>query len=1055
MVSFFIRRPVFATVCSLLIVLAGAVAIPTLPIAQYPNLTPPTVTVSSFYTGANSLAVETSVTTLLEQVINGTEGMRYMSSTSGNDGSSSIAATFDLGHNLDIAAVDVQNRAATTLGRLPAEVQTTGVSVNKNSGSFVVGFGFWSDNNKYDNLFISNYLDVYVRDALKRVNGVGDVMIFGERKYAMRLWLDPVRLAARNLTAQDVVNALREQNVQVAAGQVGEQPAPSSQDYQISVRAVGRLTTPDQFEHIIIKRAADGSLIQLRDVGRAELGAESYGGQLRYNGVNAMGIGVTQLSNANALQVDRDVRAEMARLSKSFPAGLRYAVAFDTTVAVGQSIREVIKTLIEAIAIVILVIFLFLQGWRSTIIPAVTIPVSLVGTFIFAKAFGFSINTLTLFGITLATGLVVDDAIVVIENVERHIEEGIRDARRATQVGMREVTGAVVATSLVLIAVFVPVSLFPGTTGRLYQQFALTIAFSIALSAFNALTLSPALSALLLRHREGPQNRFFRGINGLIRRGTSGYERLLHRLSRAKLAVIVVFFLGLGATYFIYQKVPSSFVPEEDQGYFFVIVQAPPGASLQYTTKALDEATAVLNKNKDIAGMFSVPGFSFLGSGANQGIIFIMLKDISERPGSAHSVEGVVNSVRDPLMGISDAFAIPFAPPAIQGLGTFGGFQFELEQRGGGDLNELESTLQQFMAAARKRPELVLPPVSTFTARDPQYVVTIDREKAKSLNVPFSQITSALQIYMGSEYVNDFDFNNRSYRVMVQADEPFRSKPRDLRQFYVRSDDGRMISLDNLVNVKEDTTASTIHHYNLFRSVEIDGSAAPGYSSGQAIAAMEQVAKQVLPAGYGYEWTGISLEELQAGGQSLMLFALGLLVVYLTLSAQYESFVLPFIILLAVPMAVLGALGAQALRGLQNDVYCQIGLVMLIGLASKNAILIVEFAEQLQHRGLGLLESAIEAARLRLRPILMTSIAFILGVLPLVFASGAGSAGRHSVGTTVFGGMIVSTLLNLFIIPVLYIEVRSLLPMKFKPQPVGEAPELAEKEEAEEPERVS
>ena len=1054
MVSFFIRRPVFATVCSLLIVLAGAVAIPTLPIAQYPNLTPPTVTVNSFYTGANSLAVETSVTTLLEQAINGTEGMRYMSSTSNNDGSSSIAATFDLGHNLDIAAVDVQNRAATTLGRLPGEVQQTGVSVGKNTGSFVVGFGFWSDNNKYDNLFISNYLDVYVRDALKRVKGVGDVVIFGERKYAMRLWLDPVRLAARSLTAQDVVNALREQNVQVAAGQVGEQPAPSNQDYQISVRAVGRLTTPDQFDHIIIKRAADGSLIELRDVGRAQLGAESYGGQLRYNGVNAMGIGVMQLSNANALQVDRDVRAEMAHLSKSFPAGMRYAVAFDTTVAVGQSISEVIKTLIEAIVIVILVIFLFLQGWRSTIIPAVTIPVSLVGTFIFAKVFGFSINTLTLFGITLATGLVVDDAIVVIENVERHIEEGIRDARRATQVGMREVTGAVVATSLVLIAVFVPVSLFPGTTGRLYQQFALTIAFSIAISAFNALTLSPALAALLLRHRDRPQNRFFQGINGLIRRGTSAYERLLHGLSRAKLAVIAVFFLGLAATYFVYQKVPSSFVPEEDQGYFFVIVQAPPGASLQYTTRALDEATAILNKNKDIAGMFSVPGFSFIGSGANQGIIFIMLKDISERHGAAHSVEGVVNSVRGPLMSISDAFAIPFAPPAIQGLGTFGGFQFELEQRGGGDLNELESTLQQFMAAARKRPELVLPPVSTFTARDPQYVVTIDREKAKSLNVPFSQITSALQIYMGSEYVNDFDFNNRSYRVMVQADEPFRSKPRDLRQFYVRSDDGRMISLDNLVNVKENTTASTIHHYNLFRSVEIDGSAAPGYSSGQAIAAMEDVAKQVLPAGYGYEWTGISLEELQAGGQSLMLFALGLLVVYLTLSAQYESFVLPFIILLAVPMAVLGALGAQALRGLQNDVYCQIGLVMLIGLASKNAILIVEFAEQLQHRGLGLLESAIEAARLRLRPILMTSIAFILGVLPLVFATGAGSAGRHSVGTTVFGGMIVSTFLNLFIIPVLYIEVRSLLPMKFKPQPVADAPELLEKE-VEEPERVS
>ncbi|HET6936019.1 MAG TPA: multidrug efflux RND transporter permease subunit [Candidatus Angelobacter sp.] len=1039
MVSFFIRRPVFATVCSLLIVLAGAVSIPTLPIAQYPNLTPPTVTVGSFYTGANSRAVETSVTTLLEQAINGTEGMRYMSSTSGNDGTSSIAVTFDLDRSLDIAAVDVQNRASTTLGRLPVEVQTTGVSVNKNTGSFVVGFGFYSDGDKYDNLFVSNYLDVYVRDALKRVKGVGDVIIFGERKYSMRLWLDPVKLAARNLTAQDVVNALREQNVQVAAGQVGQQPAPSDQMYQISVRAVGRLTDAKEFDRIVIKRGQDGSLVELRDVGRAELGAESYGGQLRYNGHNATGIGVMQLSNANALQVDRDVRAEMDRLSKSFPAGLKYAVAFDTTVAVGQSIEEVIKTLIEAIIIVILVIFLFLQGWRSTVIPAITIPVSLVGTFIFAKVFGFSINTLTLFGITLATGLVVDDAIVVIENVERHIEEGVRDAHQATQIGMREVTGAVVATSLVLIAVFVPVSLFPGTTGRLYQQFALTIAFSIAISAFNALTLSPALSALLLRHRDRPQNRFFQWINEGIRRGTSRYERLLHALSRAKLAVIAVFLLGLAATYFIFQRVPSSFVPEEDQGYFFVIVQAPPGASLQYTTNTLDKATAIVNQNKDIAGMFSVPGFSFAGSAPNQGIIFVMLKDIRERAGEAHSVEGVVNSLRGPLMSISDAFAIPFAPPAIQGLGTFGGFAFELQQKGTGSLEDLDSTLQQFLAKARQRKELS-GLFSTFTARDPQYVVTIDREKAKSLNVPFSQITSTLQIYMGSEYVNDFDFNNRSYRVMVQADQPFRSQPRDLRQFYVRSDDGRMIPLDNLVTVKENTSASTINHYNLFRSVEIDGSAAPGYSSGQAIAAMEQVAKEVLPAGYGYEWTGISLEELQAGGQSLMLFGLGLLVVYLTLSAQYESFVLPFIILLAVPMAVLGALGAQAARGLQNDVYCQIGLVMLIGLASKNAILIVEFAEQLQHRGMGLVDSAIEAARLRLRPILMTSIAFILGVLPLVFATGAGSAGRHSVGTTVFGGMIVSTLLNLFIIPVLYIEVRTLLPMKFKPQ----APETVE-----------
>ena len=1032
MVNFFIRRPVFATVCSLLIILAGATAIPTLPIAQFPTLAPPVVTVGAFYTGANSQAVESSVTTLLEQAINGAEGMRYMSSSSGNDGSSSITATFDLTRNLDLAAVDVQNRASTVLGRLPAEVQTTGISIGKSSGSFVLAAGFFSEKGQYDDLFISNYLDVYVRDAIKRVKGVGDVVIFGERKYSMRIWLDPVRLASRSLTAQDVVDALREENVQVAAGQVGQTPSLPGQAYQISVRAVGRMSDPKEFERMVIKRATDGSLIELRDVGRAELGAESYGGKIRYQGIDVVGFGVMQLSNANALDVEKDVIAELARLAQRFPPGLKYQIAVDTTVSVRQSIGEVLKTLLEAILIVILVIFLFLQGWRATIIPAVTIPVSLVGTFLFAKLFGFSINTLTLFGITLATGLVVDDAIVVIENVERHMEEGIAEPHQATQIGMKEVTGAVIATSLVLIAVFVPVSLFPGTTGLLYQQFALTIAFSIALSAFNALTLSPALAALLLRPRRGRINPFFLGINQIIQKGTSAYSGFLHSLTRWRWTVIVVFLLGLAATYFVYQRVPTSFLPNEDQGYFITVVQAPPGASLDYTTKVMDKATAIVGKNPDVAGVFSVPGFTGgAGSAPNQGFMFAILKDISERKGAEHSVEGIVNAVRGPLMALGDALVFPIVPPPIQGLGTYGGFEFELQQTGGGSLEDLEGVFHNFQQAAAKRPELT-PLFATFTARDPQYVVQIDREKAKSLGVSFTQVTSALQIFMGSEYVNDFDFNNRSYRVYVQADTPFRSNPRDLKQYYVRTDAGQMVPLDNVVTVKESNNASIVTHYNLFRNVDISGSAAPGFSSGQAIAAMESVSKEALPLGYTHSWTGLSLEEIQSGQKSFQLFALGLLVVYLTLSAQYESFVLPFIILLAVPMAMLGALLAQAIRGLENDVYCQIGLVMLIGLASKNAILIVEFAEQLQHKGMGLVESAIQAARLRLRPILMTSIAFILGVLPLVFASGSGSAGRHSVGTTVFGGMIISTFLNLFIIPILYILVRGWLPMRIK-----------------------
>jgi HAE1 family hydrophobic/amphiphilic exporter-1 len=1039
-VNFFIRRPVFATVCSLLIILAGAISIPNLPIAQFPQLAPPTVSVGAYYTGANALAVETSVTTILEQAINGAEGMRYMSSGSGNDGSSGITAVFDLDRNLDIAAVDVQNRASTALGRLPAEVQTTGLSINKNSGSFVMAVGVYSEDGKYDPLFISNYLDIYVRDNLKRVRGVGDVMIFGERKYAMRLWLDPGKLAKRGLTPSDVVNALREQNVQVAAGQVGEPPVPSGQGFQISVRAAGRLTTPKEFEAIVLKRGPDGSLVQMRDVGRAELGAEYYGSTLSFNGHESMGLGVMQLSNANALDVDREVRQELARLAKSFPPGLRYEIAFDTTTAVGESIREVLKTLVEAILIVILVIFLFLQTWRSTLIPAVTIPVSLVGTFVFIKLFHFSINTLTLFGITLATGLVVDDAIVVIENVERHLEEGIHDARQATRVAMSEVTSAVIATSLVLIAVFVPVSLFPGTTGRMYQQFALTIAFSIALSAFNALTLTPALSALLLTHTDRHANPLFRAINLLIVKGTHGYKSLLSKLEHHKVAVVSVFFAGLALTYWIYVKVPTSFVPDEDQGYFFVLAQTPPGTSLETTSKVCSQASTILQNDPDVYGVFSVPGFSFGGAAPNRGIIFVNLRPMEQRKGAQHAAQTIVNRLRGPLFMISDSIVVPFLPPPIEGLGEFGGFAFELQQLSAGNMEELQQVLRSFMQKAGQRPEL-RGLYSSFTATDPQFLVQIDREKAKSLGVQFTQITSALQILMGSMYVNDFDFNNRSYRVYVQADRQFRSQPRDLRQFYVRSDDGTMVPLDGIVTVKEVTGPPVISHYNLFRSAEIDGSASPGYSSGQALHAMEEVARDVLPRGYSFEWTGISLEEMKSGAQSMLLFGLGLLVVYLTLSAQYESFVLPFIILLSVPMAVLGALSAQHLRGQQDDVYCQIGLVMLIGLASKNGILIVEFAEQLQHRGMELFAAAVEAARLRLRPILMTSVAFILGVLPLVFATGAGSAGRHSVGTTVFGGMIVSTFLNLFIIPILYVLVRSVIPLKREAEAAAPVPE--------------
>ena len=1026
-VDFFIKRPIFATVCALLIILGGAVSIPTLPISQFPTLAPPTVQVGAFYNGASAQVVETSVTTPLEQQINGVEGMKYMTSTSGNDGSTGISIVFDLNRDADLAAVDVQNRVNQALGRMPNEVKTTGVTVVKANNNFVFGAGFYAEGNRYDSIFISNYIDIYVRDALKRIKGVGQVFIFGERKYAMRLWLDPVRMATRQLTAGDVANALQEQNVQVAAGAVGQAPAPPNQALEISVRAVGRLTEPAEFENIVLKSSADGTIVRLKDVGRAELGAENYDSGLRFNGHPAVGVGVTQLSNANALEVDRLAIAELERLSKSFPPGLKYNVAFDTTNVVADSIRDVVTTLVEAIALVILVIFLFLQDWRSTVIPSVTIPVSLIGTFIFVKALGFSINTLTLFGITLATGLVVDDAIVVIENVQRHISEGITEPHNAASVAMSEVAGAVVATSLVLVSVFLPVAFFPGTTGIMFRQFALTIAFSVAISAFNALTLTPALSALMLGHHTGESNR---GVFGLFNRGvhkvTHVYSDTLKHLIRVKWAVVLVFLAGLAFTYWYYQRVPRGFVPQEDQGYFMVLVQCPPGASIEYTENIAKQIEVVMMKQKEIIGTFAVSGFSFTGAAPNRAMVFGTFAPMSERKGDEHSSDAVIGRLRGPLFGISGAIVVPFAPPPVNGLGNFGGFQYILQDQGGHTPEQLGQVAYKLIGAGRSPESGLTGLFTSYSATDPQFVVSIDREKAKSLGVSLTQVANTLQVYMASAYVNDFDFNDRAYRVYVQADTPFRMSPENMKQFYVRSDRGAMVPLEDVVDIQQTTTPPVISHYNLFRSVELDGSAARGQSSGQGIQKMEDLSKKILPQGYTYAWTGLSLEEIESGSQVVLLFALGLLVVYLTLAAQYESWSLPFIVILAVPMAILGAVMAQSLRGLINDIYCQVGLVMLIGLSSKNAILIVEFAEQLRQRGLTIVEAAIEAARIRLRPILMTSFAFILGVLPLVLATGAGKNGRQSVGTTVFGGMLAATTLNLLFIPVLYVTLKTL-----------------------------
>ncbi|HET8924997.1 MAG TPA: multidrug efflux RND transporter permease subunit [Candidatus Acidoferrum sp.] len=1027
-VDFFIRRPVFATVCALFIILAGAISIPSLPIAEFPDLAPPQVVVSSGYIGANAQTVESAVTIPLEQAINGVQGMKYITSTSGNDGSSQITVVFDVTRNVDLAAVDVQNRVNQALGRLPNEVKNTGIFITKQIGGFVFGAGVYADGGQYDSLFLSNYLDLYVKDSLKRVKGVGDAIVFGERKYAMRLWLDPSKMAERGLTATNVLSALQEQNVQVAAGQIGQPPTQQEHSFQVSVRAIGRLSEATEFDNIILKTGSDGTLVRVKDVGHAELGAEDYGSLLRYNGHDAVGLAVTQLPGANALDVDRAAKEELLRLSKSFPPGLKAAVAFDSTTVIGESIRDVLITLLEAIVLVILVIYIFLQDWRSTFIPAITIPVSLIGTFIFVKLLGFSINTLTLFGITLATGLVVDDAIVVIENVERHIVEGISEPHNAASAAMKEVAGAVIATSLVLVAVFVPVALFPGTTGILFRQFALTIAFSVAISAFNALTLTPALSAVFLgHHRERAKGSFFKLFNDVFSEGTRFYQTSVRRALNWRFSALVFFLALLGCTYLLYQRVPRAFIPEDDQGYIMFIVQAPQGASLAYTRDICSKAEEVIARDPEIDGVFTVVGFGAGGSAPNQAILYANLRPFEDRKGEGHSAAAAIQRLRGSLSVVSGALVVPFNPPAVFGLGQFGGFQFEVEDLGRNSLQTLADSTNKLVAQGNSGKEVV-GLFTSFTANDPQYLVRIDRDKAKSLQVPFSQITDALQVYMGSVYVNDFDFNNRSYRVYIQADSQYRSQPRDIRQYYLRSATGKMISLDNLVTVEQTANPQVISHYNLFRSAEINGSAAAGRSTGEGIASMEALAKNLLPGGMKFEWSGLSLEEIESGGKALILFALGLVVVYLTLAAQYESYILPFIVLLAVPVALLGAIGAQALRGLQNDVYCQIGLVMLIGLASKNAILIVEFSEQLRGQGMTVVEAAVEASRIRLRPILMTSLAFILGVVPLVLARGAGRAGRISVGTTVFGGMIAATTLNLLFIPVLYVIVRSIVP---------------------------
>lgn len=1036
-VNYFIKRPVFATVCALIMLLIGAVSIPTLPIAQYPDISPIQVTVTSNYIGADALTVENAVTTVLEREINGVEGLRYITSNSSNTGVSNITATFEPGRDKDIAAVDVQNRVSLAEPQLPEVVRQTGVVVSKESSSILLAMSLFSENGEYDDIFLSNYADLYMVDALRRVQGVGNVQIFGERTYAMRLWLDPRRLASRNLTSQDVIDALQEQNIQVGAGQIGQPPSPDDQSYQIDLRAESRLEDPTEFENVVIQSGEDGQLVKVRDVGRAELGAEGYGSFLRFRGQESIGLGIFQLPGSNALSVAQGVKATMEELAADFPPGLQYGIGFDTTEFVEESLSRVVWTLVQAVALVVLVIFVFLQDWRTTVIPAITIPVSLIGTFAIIKIFGFSINSLTLFGLTLATGMVVDDAIVVVEDISDKIQNQQMPPRQAAIQAMRELSGAVIATSLVLMAVFIPVAFFPGTTGALYRQFALTIAFAIAISTFNALTLTPTLSGLLLRQspeRSGWLGRGFRTFNRGLDWVRDRYSGILDFLVGVKPLVIGVFALLLVVTGWLYTSVPSAFLPDEDQGYFITLVQGPEGVSINYTSDVMAQIEEELLKQPEVRATFAVGGFGFSGNTANSGVVFTTLIPWGERDAS---VFDIIGRVQGPLMGITEARVLPVNPPSIQGLSSYGGFEFQLQDRSGNlELGTLVNYMGQMLGAANQNPQLQSV-FSTYAASTPQLTVEVDRDRAKTLQVDIDDVFSALQTNLGSSYVNDFNLQGRTYRVYVQADQAYRSKPEDIQKLYVRSETGEMVPMGNLLSVNPTTGAQTINHYNLFRSISISGQAAPGVSSGAAIDAMEQVAAQVLPTSLGYEWSGTALEEIESGNQAPIIFGLGIVFVFLVLAAQYESYVDPVIILFAVPLAILGALLAQTLRGLPNDIYCQIGLVMLIGLASKNSILIVEFANQLREQGCTIVKAALEAAQQRMRPILMTAISTLSSIFPLVIASGAGAGSRQSLGTAVFGGMFVATFLSLFVVPILYIVVKQ-LSEKFVPPSDGD-----------------
>ncbi|WPJ94425.1 multidrug efflux RND transporter permease subunit [Coraliomargarita algicola] len=1031
---FFIKRPRFAIVISIVFTVLGILAFPTLPIAQYPEVAPPTVVVRASYAGATPETIANTVAAPIEQEINGVENMLYMSSNSTADGSLAITVTFELGTDLDQAQVLVQNRVAIAEPRLPEEVRSAGVTVTKNTPDILLVVQMMSPGGTYDNLYVSNYAITQVREQLRRIQGVGDVRLFGAREYSMRIWLNPEKLSSLSMIPSDVVAALREQNVQVAAGVIGQSPTSQGNAFQYNVSTLGRLDNETAFEDIVVKTGQNGEVVHLRDVARVELGAQDYGIVNYATKTPALAMPIFQRPGSNALETASAIRATMAELEKDFPDDLEYKIIYDPTQFIQQSIDEVQITLLQAILFVVLVIVIFLQSWRAAIIPFLAIPISLIGTFATMAIMGFSLNNLTLFGLVLAIGIVVDDAIVVVENIQRNIDEG-KSPREAAFAAMSEVTGAVIATSLVMVAIFVPTAYIPGISGQFYQQFALTISGAVVISTIVSLSLSPALGAILLRPSNAPQDRFtriymflfgwfFKGFNWFFDKFTRGYTGIIRRIVRFGFAAIIIYVGLLAVTWFGFGKVPVGFIPTQDQGYSIVVAQLPDGSSLQRTdelTRSIVDTIMTVDGIKGTVAFAGFNGASFTNS-PNSAAIFTPFESFEERLESGRDSDTIIAELRQKLGGIQEAFVFVIPPPPVRGIGSGGGFKMQLRDRAGLGPAVLEQTAWKLAMAANAEPSIT----QTFTSYRssvPQYYADVNRVKAKMLDVPLNNIFSTMQIYLGSLYVNDINLLGRTYRVTAQADTEFRDTPEDLYSLKTRNNNGDIVPLASLVELKNSSGPDRYVRYNLFSSAEVQGSTTPGYSSGDSIATMERLAAEILPPGMDYEWTDLAYQQKQAGG-STVVFLMAIAFVFLVLVAQYENWSLPLAIILIVPLSLSGAIGLVALRGFDNNILTQIGFIVLIGLAAKNAILIVEFAKQKQDEGMNRFDAAIEASRLRLRPILMTAIAFILGVVPLVFATGAGAEMRQALGTAVFGGMLGVTAIGIFMTPVFYVIIQ-------------------------------